>query len=255
MRILWTMVPLGALAAFGAAMVSAQDGAEATVGRSYDLGGFEQVSVVGPHHVVISAGPAYSVRAEGPQKTLEDTEVVVEDGRLQIHPVEDDRWDRRRNDDDWREYWRDYKPATFHVTMPRISAVSLVGGGDMRVDRVEGGEFSASVAGSGDLDVAVLRVDDARFSIAGSGDLAARGSARRSRVSIAGSGNLRAREVRSDEANISIAGSGNAALTVENDARVSIVGSGDVEISGRARCSVSRIGGGRVRCGGEDVAG
>ena len=95
-----------------------------------------------------------------------------------------------------------------------LEAASLVGGGDMRIDRVEGDEFSASVAGSGDLDVAALRVDDARFSIAGSGDLVARGSARRSRVSIAGSGNVRAREVTSDEASISIAGSGDVALTV-----------------------------------------
>jgi hypothetical protein len=244
------MVSLGAVVSFGATMGAAQSGAQAAVARSYDLSGFEEVSVVGPHRVVISVGPGYSVRAEGPQRTLDDTEVEIEDGHLWIHPIDDDRWDRRDHD-----YWRNYEPATFHVTLPRLAGVSLVGGSRMSVDRVEGDRFSASVAGSGDLDVAALRVDDARFSIAGSGDLVARGSARRSRVSIAGSGNLRAREVRSTEAAISIAGSGNAALTVDDDARISIVGSGDVDIAGPARCSVSRLGSGRVRCGGADVAG
>ena len=253
MRKLWTTVSIGALAAFGASMVAAQGGDEAPVSRSFDLGGFEEISVVGPHHIVVSVGPSFSVRAEGPQQTFEDTEVEVEDGRLKIHPVEDDRWDWR--DGEWRDFWEDYKPATFHITLPRVERVSLVGGGDMHVDRVEGGTFSASVAGSGNLDLALLQVDVARFSIAGSGDLVARGSANRQRVSIAGSGNLRAREVTSNEASISIAGSGNAELTVENDARVSIVGSGDVDIAGPARCSVSRIGGGRVRCGGENVTG
>jgi hypothetical protein len=255
MRKLLTMVSLGALAAFGASIGAAQQGAEGSVSRSYDLSGFEDISVVGPHRVVISVGPGYSIRVDGPQQTLDDTEVEVEDGRLKIHPVDDERWERRRNERDSRAFWDNYRPATFHVTLPRLEAVSLVGGGDMRVDRVEGEEFSASVAGSGDLDVAALRVDDARFSIAGSGDLVARGSARRSRVSIAGSGNLRAHEVTSDEASISIAGSGNAALTVEDNARVSIVGSGDVDIAGPARCSVSRFGSGRVRCGGENVVG
>ena len=250
MRKLWTTVSIGVLAALGTTMVLAQDSGDVAVTRSYDLGGFDAVSVVGPHRVVISVGSGYSIRAEGPQRTLADTEVEVEDGRLKIQPVDADRWDRRD-----RESWRDYEPATFHITLPALEAVSLVGGADMRIDRVEGGAFSASVADSGDLDVASLRVDDARFSIAGSGDLVARGSATSQRVSIAGSGNLRTREVRSNEASVSIAGSGNAELTVENDARISIVGGGDVVILGPARCSVSRIGGGRVRCGGEAAVG
>lgn len=263
MHKLLTMVSAGALVALGDSISAAQDGGEPqaqSTSRSYDLAAFEKISVTGPHRIVVSVGPAFSVRAEGPQQTLADTEVGVEDGRLKIHPIDDGRWERRcgeRNDsENWRRRcWDDYKPATFHVTLPAISGASLVGGGDMRIDRVEGKEFSASLAGSGDLDVAALRVDVARFSIAGSGDLVARGSARRSRVSIAGSGNLQARGVTSDEASISIAGSGDVALTVRDDARVSIVGGGDVEISGPARCTVSRFGGGRVRCNGESVDG
>jgi len=263
MRKVLTIAPIAALAALGASTSVAQDGGQAGVGatsRSYDLAGFEEVLVVGPHHIVISVGPAFSIRAEGPQQTLSDTEVEVENGKLKIHPIDDGRWERRcgdrANDRDglrWR-CWDNYQPATFYVTLPRIEAASLVGGGDMHIDRVEGETFSVSVAGSGDLDVAALRVDDARFSIAGSGDLVARGSARHSRVSIAGSGNLHARDVTSGEASISIAGSGNAALTVQDDAHVSIVGSGDVEIAGPAHCSVSRFGGGRVRCNGEEVS-
>jgi hypothetical protein len=254
------LISVGALAALGASMSMAQDASapqSSAASRSYDLAGFEEISVVGPHHVVVSVGSSFSVRAEGPQQTLADTEVEVEDGRLKIHPIDDDRWERRCDDGDGRRTawrcWDNYQPATFHVTLPQIEGVSLVGGGDMRIDRVEGAAFSASLAGSGDLDVAALRVDDARFSIAGSGDLVARGSVRRSRVSIAGAGNLQARDVTSEDASISIAGSGDVALTVQDSARVSLVGGGEVEISGPARCSVSRFGGGRVRCNGEEV--
>lgn len=263
MRKLLTLVSAGALCALGGSMGAAQGGGQAPAGataRSYDLAGFDGIAVVGPHHIVVSVGPGFSVRAEGSQQTLADTEVEVEDGKLKIHPIDDGRWERRcgdrANDRDgyrWR-CWNDYQAATFYVTLPAIETAALVGGGDMRIDRVEGGAFSASVAGSGDLDVAALRVDDARFSIAGSGDLVVRGSARNSRVSIAGSGNLQARQVTSTNASISIAGSGNAALTVQDDAHVSIVGSGDVDIAGPARCTVSRFGGGKVRCNGEEVA-
>jgi carbon monoxide dehydrogenase subunit G len=251
------MVSIGALAALSASVVTAQDSAEVPVSRGYDMTGFEQVSVVGPHHVVITVGPAFSVRAEGPQQALDDTTVEIEDGRLEIHPVDDERWGRRRlgGDRERGPYWESYPAATFYVTLPRITGAMLAGGGDMHVDRVEDADFSATVAGSGNLDVARLRVENARFTIAGSGDLAAHGSARHSRVAIAGSGNLRATDVSSEEASITVTGSGNVALTVANDAQISIIGGGDVDIAGPARCSVTRMGGGNVRCGGDRVTG
>jgi hypothetical protein len=248
------MVPLAAAAALGASIAAAQDG-EATVSRDYALTGFESVGVVGPHRVIITVGPEFSIHAEGPQQTLDDTEVEIEDGRLEIHPVDDGRWRDRcdhRGESRW-ECWNDYQPATFRITLPRITKASMVGGGDMSVDRVEGADFAAAIAGSGTLNVAGLRVEDAKFSVAGSGDLVVRGSAQRSKVTIAGLGNLQAREVTSHDATITIAGSGNVALTVEDAARISIVGGGDVDIAGSATCSVSRFGGGRVTCAGSTI--
>lgn len=244
------------LAFLGGTMVVAQDGAVAQTTRSYALSGFDGIAVVGPHRVTVSVGPEFAVRAEGPTRALTDTEVSVEDGRLRIRPVDDNRWERRclERDRDRRGRWHcmnDYESVRFQVSLPRISSASLIGSGEMRIDRVEGEDFSAAVAGSGDLAVTTLRVDDARFSVAGSGNLAARGSARRSRVSIAGSGTLRGRDVTSHQASVTIAGAGDVALTVREKARVSIVGGGEVEIAGPARCSVSRFGGGRVRCNGK----
>jgi hypothetical protein len=215
---------------------------QALVERNYDATGFEGVSVLGPHRVTVVVGPAFSVRAEGQARTLERIEVVVENGTLRIRPIREDRWDR---DDDSR----DYAAAHFTVTLPRLTAASMVGSGEMAVDRVEGDSFAASVAGSGTLDVAALRVASADLAIAGSGDLLAHGSARRSDVSIAGSGNLKARELVSESASLSLAGSGDAALTVNGEADISIVGGGEIEIAGAdARCSVSRLGSGNVTC-------
>src|SRR5690606_10118953 len=261
MRTLLTVASFAGLALLGATLVVAQGGtAVPQSSRNYDLSGFDEISVVGPHRVTVSVGPRFAVSAEGPAQALADTEVFVEDGGLRIRPVDDDRWERRcdardRDGDRRRRCINDYEPASFHVSLPRISSASLVGNGGMTIDRVEGTDFSAAVAGTGELDVATLRVDDAQFSIAGSGTLVARGSAHRSRVSIAGSGTLNGRDITSDEASISIAGSGDVALTVRDDARVSIVGGGNVEIAGPAHCSVSGFGGGRVRCNGRQVDG
>ena len=234
-----------ALAATGSAALalaqSAPLSAAESLERSYQVGGFDKVSGVGSHRFVISVGTAPSVRATGPARTLDVFEVVVEDGELRIQPKEEYRRSKLP---------KDLAPATYRITLPRISAAALAGSGDMSVDRVDADRFSASLAGSGRMSLERLAVDEARFSLAGSGDLSANGHARSSRVSIAGSGNVRAAGLLSETASVSVAGSGDTDMGVSGDARISIVGSGDVTIAGTTRCKVSRMGSGRATCNG-----
>ena len=207
--------------------------------RSYRVGPFDSVGAAGASLVIVHVGGAPSVSAQGPAETLDKLEVVVEHGSLQIRP----RREFRNNFN-----WSNLKPATFPVNAPRLTAASVAGSGDMRVDRIEGDRFAGSIAGSGNLDIAALRVAKADFSVAGSGNLTAHGSAGRADVSVAGSGNVRARGVAARTASVSIAGSGDAELTAEDTASVSIIGNGTAEIAGRARCTVSRIGSGHAHC-------
>jgi hypothetical protein len=225
-----------ALTACGGAALAAQS---AAIERNYRVGSFDKVAAAGPNYVVVHVGGSFSVSAQGPTETLDKMEVVVERDGLQIRP-------RREFRDHFN--WRELKPATYTVTLPRLTAASLAGSGDMKVDRAEGDRFTASLAGSGNLDVAGLRVSSAALSTAGSGNLTAHGSAGRVDLSIAGSGNVKARGLSSRTASVSIAGSGAAELTVKEAADVSIVGSGDADILGGARCRVSRIGSGRAHC-------
>lgn len=225
-----------ALAACSGASLAAQSTA---VERSYSVGAFHKIAAAGANLVIVRVGGAPSVRATGPAETLDKMEVVVDREGLQIRP----RREFSRNFD-----WRGLKPATYTVTLPRLTDASLAGSGDMRIDRAEGDRFAASVAGSGNLDVAALRVGKASLSMAGSGNLNARGNATRADLSIAGSGNVKARGLTTRTAAVSIAGSGSAELTARESADVSIIGSGDAEIAGVAHCTVSRIGSGRAHC-------
>jgi len=247
MRTITMAAALAAATAASATMVAAQKdaaGNPATTGldrRSYDVGSFEKIVAVGPHRFVVSVGGAFSVRAEGPAETLDKYVVEVDDGALEISP-EEDAWD----DWDWEEF--EVEPATYYISLPRLSATVLAGSGDMAIDRIAGEDFDASLAGSGRLEIGELAVSDARLAVAGSGKLSAAGSARDIHVSIAGSGDLEAPRLTGDTARISIAGSGNASLTVDREAQVSVVGSGDVEIAGDASCTISGFGSGRARC-------
>lgn len=207
--------------------------------RSYRLAGFNAVSLEGPHDVVVSVGPAHSVRAVGDAETLERLRVELDGRSLKIGTVRTS-WLKRRNSGG---------KAVVYVTMPALAKAGVAGSGDMRVDRVEGERFSGSVAGSGDLQLASLKVSDASFSVAGSGGIRAAGSAASSRISVAGSGTVDLSGVDTRTASVSSVGSGDVRARASQNASVSIMGSGDVLISGPAKCSVNKMGSGTLRCG------
>jgi hypothetical protein len=205
--------------------------------RSFDVSGFDKVELAGSDDVRIIAGPAFSVKATGAEKTLEKLKIEVSGSTLSIG--------RKRS---ISMGWNNDKGALITVTMPTIRGASLAGSGDMAVDSVETAEFEADLAGSGNLSVKSTQVERLKVNLAGSGDVTLAGATKSIDVSIAGSGNVMAKDVSATDANISIAGSGNVDARASGAASVSILGSGDVTISGTANCKTSKMGSGEVRC-------
>jgi hypothetical protein len=208
--------------------------------RSYNLTGFDKVALAGPHDVVVTVGPAHSVRAEGDRDSLDKLDIRVENGSLKVGMK------KGMNSFSWGN--RTPKTTIF-VSLPAIRSAAIAGSGDMKVDRVEGNSFAGSIAGSGDLQVAALRTGEAEFSIAGSGNISAAGNAKNTDVSVAGSGNVDLERLEARTASVSIVGSGDVRAKAMETANVSIMGSGDVTMSGSARCNVNKRGSGSVRCG------
>ena len=208
--------------------------------RGYQVAAFDRVSLGGPHNVLVSVGGAPSVRAEGEAKTLERLEIKVENGQLHIGTRDRASFG----------FSRDLKPATIHVTVPSLSAASLAGSGDIRIDKVAGDAFSAAVGGSGDIEIASLQAKTANFSIAGSGNIRAMGAVEQAEMAVAGSGDLALDALQVRRAKVSIVGSGDVRAHASETADVSIMGSGDVQLSGGAKCNVDKMGSGDVHCAG-----
>lgn len=205
--------------------------------RSFDVSGFDQVELAGSDDVRIIAGPAFSVQATGPEKTLERLKIEVSGSTLSIG--------RKRS---LSMGWSNDKGALITVTMPIIKEASLAGSGNMDIDRVETADFSADLAGSGNLSVKSAQVEKLSVSLAGSGDVTLAGATKSIDISIAGSGDVMAKDVTAINASISIAGSGNVDARATGSASVSLLGSGDVSISGTSNCKTSKMGSGEVRC-------
>lgn len=204
--------------------------------RSYDAKDFTGVELRGSDDVEVKVGAAFSVKATGDARTLDDLEITVVNGTLRI-----DRKDRKG----W-SFGHD-RGATIEITMPAISAASVSGSGDMDVDKVQG-DFKGAVGGSGNLEVGAINGGAVDLAIGGSGDVKVAGTATRLSASVAGSGDIDFGGLTAATADVSIVGSGSVRGKVTGDANVSIAGSGDAELSGGARCRVSAVGSGEARC-------
>ena len=228
-----------AASALAGCQVHAENGG-ATVSRNYQVGNFQQVEVAGPYDVEVRTGSNPSVSARGSEKLLERTIVEVRGDKLVIRP------ENNRNFFHWN--WGSHGKASFVVTVPQLTAATIAGSGDVRVDKVAGPSFNGSVAGSGGITIDSLDVQQLKLEVAGSGDVKGSGKAQTADYGIAGSGDVDAAGIQTQQLKVSIAGSGDVKAHSSGTADVSIMGSGDVDVAGGAKCNVSKAGSGSVRC-------
>ncbi len=234
------LIPVMLLGACSMGEASESKGQPGT--RNFQVGAFDKISLLGSSNVIVTVGGAPSVRAEGDSKLLERLEVTVENGVLRIGYKKGSNWSFG-----WR---KDHGPVTVHVSAPSLTGAEVAGSGDMKIDKVAGGDFAGEIAGSGEIELASLSARNASFSIDGSGGVTANGTAETADYDIAGSGDVRAGGLQVKRAKVSIAGSGNVEARAMETADISIMGSGDAVITGTAKCNVSKMGSGDARCGG-----
>ncbi|MFQ3665732.1 MAG: head GIN domain-containing protein [Sphingomonadaceae bacterium] len=204
--------------------------------RTWNLAGFDGVSLGGSSRVVVTTGKAHSVRAEGSQGDLDRLDIRLEGKTLRIG-AKPGSWN-----------WSTQRPV-IHVTMPAITAAAVAGSGDLRVDRAEGSSFNGKVSGSGDLVLDSVKTGTLDLAVSGSGSVRAAGSCSALNAAVSGSGDLRMADLTCATANIAVRGSGNAAVQATGTANLVGSGSGDIRVTGGARCTVTKSGSGRIDCG------
>jgi hypothetical protein len=208
--------------------------------RSYPVGAFDQLEVVGPYEVTVTTGGQPSVQATGGANLLDKTVVEVENGTLKIHP-------RKQNGGwNWSSGKRD--AVRIAITVPGLRSAEAAGATSIAIDKVSGERFSGAIAGSGGLKLPDVQVGELRLEIAGSGNAEARGRATTAHYEIAGSGNIMAGGIASDRLQAEIAGTGNIEGQAKTAADVDIAGAGNVTVTGGAKCTVSKAGVGNVSC-------
>ena len=220
-----------------AAQAASVSGSGKVSTETRSLADFQAVALNGSVDLVVRQGAAQSVLVQADDNLLPLLETVVESTAQGATLVV--RWKKGQS-----LYTRSKVLIT--VVLPRLSALSASGSGDIRVEPFNTPALKLSLSGSGDAKLQSLNTADFGINISGSGDVAANGSATKLSISIAGSGDVRLADLKSDDVTVSIAGSGDAAVNANKTLEVRIAGSGDVSYSGNAAVKSKVAGSGSV---------
>ena len=220
-----------------AAQASSVVGSGRTATETRSLAEFQAVALSGSMDLVVRQGATQSVQVEADDNLLPLLETVVESTSHGATLLV--RWKRGQS-------LHSRSKVNITVVVPKLSALSASGSGDMKVEAFNTPALKVSLAGSGDATLQGLTTGELGIAISGSGDVGANGSATRLKVSIAGSGDVRLADLKSDEVTVTIAGSGDAAVNANKTLEVSIAGSGDVSYTGNAAVKSRVAGSGSV---------
>jgi hypothetical protein len=235
------LVFISALSTFSLFSLGAQaasiTGSGKVITEARTVAEFAALAGAGSMDMLVRQGPQQSVQVSADDNLIPLLETVVENGKNGATLMV--RWKQGHS-----IYTRSKVLVT--VVVPKLSAVSLSGSGDAKVESFTTPSLQVAVSGSSDVMLPGLNTEDLSVRISGSGDVRGDGKATKLSISVAGSGDVRLADMRADDVSVRIAGSGDAAVQAQKTLDVSVAGSGDVTYTGAATVKKSVAGSGSV---------
>lgn len=208
--------------------------------RTYAVTDFERVTVEGPYVVRLTTGRSTTVRASGPQASIDRVTIETQGQTLRIRPN--------------RSAWGGNDGAQQGVleitlTTRMLRSARVIGAGRLEIDGGEGLRVDLSLEGGGRLSATNIEADNLFLGLLGSGRLEVAGRARTLRADVQGAGDVAAEGLSSDDVTVTTTTTGNVAFGTARTARVNANGLGEVSVAGNPACTVTGLGAGQVRCG------
>lgn len=200
-----------------------------------NVGNFRGVEVTGSMEVIVSQGPAATVRVDADQNLLSYIETNLDGEVLEIHPRKGYNLRPRAG-------------IKIYVTAPQYQSLEVTGSGAIRSGSkiTHGDKMRMQVVGSGDI-VVDADAPNIASEISGSGSITVSGNARTYGSEINGSGEVHGFNLLSEATEVEINGSGNAEVFASKQLNISISGSGDVQYKGNPTVNQSISGSGNIR--------
>ena len=184
--------------------------------KSFDLSGFNGITINGSSDITITQGEGYSVSVKANEEVFDYLDYQVVDGSLLL-----------KSKDSVQIVAKTYK---VYVTLPCLEKllvngaadaeiynyksdkdldVLVNGAGDFEVSSIKVPSLTFTVNGAGDIDASDLDVETLNVSVNGAGDVDLSGKATTANLSVSGAGDIDASELEVEHTNIRKSGFAN----------------------------------------------
>ncbi len=203
------------------------------------LTGFDRIRVDGPFMVQVVAGPP-AATVSGDHRAIDRVSIRNQGGILVVG-VSTATW----------EGWSDKeRAAAITVTVPRLRAANINGGGKLDIASIAGQRVDLGVNGAGSLNVRSLTADQLVTTLTGTGIVRVDGgTARTARFMSYGAGSIDATGLSVSDLTVHSQSAGDSRFTARFTANVSTLGTGSVRVEGNAACRLA--GPGPASCAGK----
>jgi hypothetical protein len=227
-------MPIRMIAAFAALLFALPAHAAE---RSFLVGSFEELTVEGDIHVVLTTGKPPSANASGDKARLGALKIDRQGQtvRIRLQGLQANR--------------ATGEPVRVALSGRNVRKLVLNGNGRISVNDVNMPSVRIEIRGSGEIDVAKLESDRFIALLIGSGKLAVgAGATRDSEIMIDGAPTVAARGLISDKLRLRQTGPAQTRFTVNRSAEITNSGTGSITIDGEGTCFIREAGGATISC-------
>ena len=187
------------------------------ISETRDLKDFKGVVFSNVGDLILTQGPAYSFKIEGPDNVVELTKTKVENELLIIGS---------------EDCFNGAYEVKIEITAPEYEQITFSGVGSITtVGQIDSGIIEVELIGIGDIEAAIL-ADTLYTTIAGTGNVSYSGNVIRHQLSCSGDFGLNSYLLVTDHTSINVTGIGDSYVTANKTLNVVIEGVGDVYYKG-----------------------
>ncbi|WP_373487816.1 GIN domain-containing protein [Blastomonas sp.] len=212
--------------------------------RRFTLGAFDRVRVEGDVSVEIRSDTAPFAFATGDPRALEALTIRVQGDTVYVRRA------RRNAPAEARNLPSEPAPELHVVLNARaISAVAVLGNGNLRIDQLRGDKASATLDGTGLVEIDRIASPAATLSLNGSGRMVVAGKAQTGRVTMLGDGTIEGAGLAMTSLDFTGEGPVTARVSIDGPVRIAVKGGATLTIGGNPVCTVRQIGDNSITCG------
>lgn len=208
--------------------------------RVFLIAGFDRLRVDGPYRVEVVPGTTARAVAIGEGRALRQLSVRNMGGVLVVS-AGPEGWETRAG--------QALETPVIRIATPTLRAVTVNGGGQVRITGLKTQRAELGLNGSGIIQVDGIEAREVNATVIGGGTVTLAGKTASARIRSTGAGSVQASDLTADQAVIVAESAGETRLNVRYSVQVNAMGLGAVVIAGDAECRIR--GTGPVVCAGK----